>query len=309
MPTTSPNTQVSIKRRPRSPRAIVDNFEVETIAPSFVASHVPYRVSNRRTRQQILVPSSMRSEHMHETPVISQMNAALVPFSTFAKSSAPTTFNITNKRIPQTTKPSKQAHLPQAGTVVELAKHRPITHHIGATHHRYPSTLIGDTLLKQQAILTINNLPSLIGRLKQDLVCIKRTRADNMNATPERTERKYSREQTSDPNFFHAADSADAADAGDNSEADQQASDQETASETETQNDLDLLSKQMRDAENVLLRFDARSTRKIGARELAELKQMGVVDKETETVTQREAHSIITAEIAQLEAAILDLGS
>ncbi len=64
----------------------------------------------------------------------------------------------------------------------------------------------------------------------------------------------------------------------------------------------------MRDAENVLLRFDARSTRKIGARELAELKQMGVVDKETETVTQREAHSAVTAEIAQLEAAILDIG-
>ena len=65
----------------------------------------------------------------------------------------------------------------------------------------------------------------------------------------------------------------------------------------------------MRDAENVLLRFDARSTRKIGARELAELKQMGVIDKETETVTQREAHSIITAEIAQLEAAMLEFGS
>ena len=65
----------------------------------------------------------------------------------------------------------------------------------------------------------------------------------------------------------------------------------------------------MRDAESVLLRFDARSTRRIGARELAELKQMGVVDKETETVTQREAHSAVTAEIAQLETAILDLGS
>jgi hypothetical protein len=36
---------------------------------------------------------------------------------------------------------------------------------------------------------------------------------------------------------------------------------------------------------------------------------MGMIDKETETVTQREAHSIITAEIAQLEAAILDIGS
>ena len=307
MPTTSPNTQVSIKRRPRAPRAIVDNFEVNTIAPSFVASHVPYRVAKRRTRQQSLIQSSMRSEHVHETPVINQINAALVPFSAFAKSSAPTTYKIITTRLLQTPKPNKQSPPPHAGTVVELAKQRPITHHVGATHHRYPSTSIGDTLLKQQAILTINNLPSLIDRLKQDLVCIKLTRAGNINATPKKPGKKDDIEQTTDANFFDAADSAEAVD--DNAEADKQASDQETASETETQNNVDLLAKQMRDAENVLLRFDARSTRKIGARELTELKQMGMVDKETETVTQREAHSIITAEIAQLEAAILDLGS
>jgi hypothetical protein len=50
-----------------------------------------------------------------------------------------------------------------------------------------------------------------------------------------------------------------------NAEAEDQSSDQETASETETQSNLDLLTKQMRDAERVILRFDARSTRKIGA--------------------------------------------
>ena len=103
------------------------------------------------------------------------------------------------------------------------------------------------------------------------------------------------REQPNDANFFDATDDTANAD---------QASDEET----ETQSKVDLLAKQMRDAENVLLRFDARSTRKIGAREIAELKQMGVVDVDTETVTQREAHSAITAEIAQLEAAILGLG-
>jgi len=307
MPTTSSNTQVSIKRRPRAPRAIVDNFEVDTIAPSFVTSHVPYHIFKRCPHQQTLVRSSMRSEQVYETPVISQINAALVPFSAFAKSSAPTTFKTTNNRIPQTTKPSKQAHPPQHGTVVELAKHRPITHHVGAAHHRYPSTLIGDTLLKQQAILTINSLPSLIDRLKQDLTVIKRARTCNISATSKKTENTDNGEQANDANFFDATNSADA---GDIAEAeDQQSSEQETASETETQNDLDILSKQMRDAENVLLRFDARSTRKIGARELTELKQMGVVEKETETVTQREAHSLITAKITQLEAAIFDLGS
>ena len=119
-----------------------------------------------------------------------------------------------------------------------------------------------------------------------------------MNATPKKTEQRPTmeeREQPNDANFFDATDDTANAD---------QASDEET----ETQSDVDLLAKQMRDAENVLLRFDARSTRKIGAREIAELKQMGVVDEGIEAITQREAHSAITAEIAQLEAAILGLG-
>ena len=103
------------------------------------------------------------------------------------------------------------------------------------------------------------------------------------------------RKQPNEANFFDTTD-------------DTSNTDQANDEETETQSDADLLAKQMRDAENVLLRYDARSTRKIGARELAELKQMGVVDVDTETVTQREAHSAVTAEIAQLEAAILGLG-
>ena len=39
---------------------------------------------------------------------------------------------------------------------------------MGATHHRYSIDVVGDTLLRQQALLTINNLPSIIARLKDD---------------------------------------------------------------------------------------------------------------------------------------------
>jgi hypothetical protein len=240
----------------------------------------------------------MRSEHIQEPPATKQLNASLVPFSTFANSPSPTTLKNIPDRTPNTPKLKKQPAPPQQGTVAELAKHRPITHHVGATHHRYPATSIGDTLLKQQAILTINDLPSIITRLKQDLVEIKRARAGDMNATPKKTERRPTTEEKEipiDANVFDAADDTANAD---------KASDEET----ETQSNADLIAKQMRDAENVLLRFDARSTRKIGARELAELKLMGVVEADIESVTQREAHSLITTEIAQLEAAILDLG-
>jgi hypothetical protein len=247
----------------------------------------------------------MRSEYIQEPPATNQLNASLVPFSKFLEDSASTTH--ISSRLLQTKKPNKQSPPTQAGTVVELAKRRHITHHVGATHHRYPATSIGDTLLKQQAILTINSLPSQIDRLKQDIADIKCARAGDMNAKPKKTEQKDDGEKTSDAKFYDATtDSVD--DTVDNVEAEDQSSDQEMASDTETQSSLDLLAKQMRDAESVLLRFDARSTRKIGARELAELKLMGVVEADIESVTQREAHSLITTEIAQLEAAILDLG-
>ena len=255
MPTTNSNARIKINRSPKTPLLVIDDFEVGTIAPSCVTFHVPYRLPNYHTHQVSLIHRSMRSEHIQEPPATNQLNASLVSFSAFAKSSSPTTFKNIPDRTPNTPKPYKQSPPPQSETVVELAKHRPITHHVGATHHRYPATSIGDTLLKQQAILTINDLPSIITRLKEDLTDIKRARAGDINATPKKTERKPTmeeREQPNDANFFDATDDTANGD---------QASDEET----ETQSDVDLLAKQMRDAENVLLRFDARSTRKIGA--------------------------------------------
>ena len=298
MPNTHSNARVKINRSPKAPLLVLNDFEVGTVTPSFVTLHVPYSLPNYHTRQVSLIHMSMRSEHIQEPPATNQLNASIVPFSAFAKSSTITTYRNVTNRTPNTPKLNKQTPPPQSGTVVELAKHRPIAHHVGTTHHRYPSTVIGDTLLKQQAILTINDLPSIITRLKQDLAEIKSARTSDMHATPKKTERNPTmeeREQPNDANFFDATDDTANAD---------RASDEKT----ETQSDVDLLAKQMRDAENVLLRFDARSTRKIGAREIAELKQMGVVDEGIETITQREAHSAITAEIAHLEAAILGLG-
>ena len=68
----------------------------------------------------------------------------------------------------------------KAGTAVELPKNRPIAEHVGASHHRYPIDVIGETLLKQGAILAVNNLPALINQLKEDLVDINNSR-NNIN--------------------------------------------------------------------------------------------------------------------------------
>lgn len=231
MPTPSSNAQIKITRSPKAPLLVLDDFEVGTVATSCVTLHVSYRLPKHHTRQVSLIHKSMRSEHIEEPPATNQMNAARIPFCAFSKDSASTTH--ISSRLLQIPKPNKQSPPHHAGTVVELTKHRPITHHVGATHHRYPSMVIGDTLLKQQAVLTINSLPSLIDRLKQDLADIKCARTGDMNATPEKTERRPTMEEKElpiDANFFVAADV--------NANADK-ASDEET----ETQSSADLLTK------------------------------------------------------------------
>jgi hypothetical protein len=109
------------------------------------------------------------------------MNASLVSFASIR--STPTTH----------TKPAGPPHAPQAqdppttgqaGTKVELIKHRPIAQHIGATYHQYPQNKVGDTLLRQQAILAINSIPGLIERLHQDISDIRTIRRSTAAPTP-----------------------------------------------------------------------------------------------------------------------------
>ena len=87
---------------------------------------------------------------------------------------------------PYTPTPHEHRSQPKAGTVIELSKHKPVAEHVGATHHQYPSTVVGETLLGQQALLTINSLPTLIARLKADIEDIANTR--RVRQTPPKPE-------------------------------------------------------------------------------------------------------------------------
>jgi len=110
----------------------------------------------------------MKTASLPHTPEIFQLNPALVPFSSLHQSRhAPP-----SSATPYTPSPHEHRSQPQAGTVLELSKQKPIAEHVGATHHQYPATVVGDTLLRQQALLTINSLPTLISRLKEDLADI-----------------------------------------------------------------------------------------------------------------------------------------
>ena len=176
------NARFPIHRKPVAPRSASETTNAGTVAPSFVTSYKPVCLPKYRTRAKNLQETSMRSRTAFSTPEINQMNANLVSFASIR--STPTAH----------TKPAGPPHAPQAqdpptsgqaGTKVELIKHRPIAQHIGATYHQYPQNKVGDTLLRQQAILAINSIPGLIKRLHQDISDIRTIRRSTTATPPE----------------------------------------------------------------------------------------------------------------------------
>lgn len=155
-----------------SPRSAVERIEVGTVAPS----QSDFIANTRRPKQsresKLLFDSSMKTAYLRHKPEIFQTNPAIVPFCSFhdglgvCEASA----------VPYTPKTQEHRSQPKAGTVLELSKPKPITEHVGATHHQYPSTAVGETLLRQQALLTVNSLPTLIARLKADIEDLANTR-------------------------------------------------------------------------------------------------------------------------------------
>ena len=174
-----PSTTHAVSRNLRS---AVERFEVGTVAPS----HSDFTPNTRMPRQsresKRLSDSSMKTAYLRHTSEIFQTNPAIVPFSTLHQSRQASE----TSAVPYAPKTHEHRSQPKAGTVLELAKQKPIAEHVGATHHQYPSTVVGDTLLRQQALLTINSLPTLIARLKADIEDIANTR--RVRQTPPKPE-------------------------------------------------------------------------------------------------------------------------
>ena len=124
----------------------------------------------------------MKTAYLRHKPEIFQMNPTIVPFSALHQSRQASEASA----APHNPTPHEHRSQPKAGTVLELVKQKPIAEHVGATHHEYPSTVVGETLLRQQALLTINSLPTLIARLKADIEDIANTR--RVRQTPPKPE-------------------------------------------------------------------------------------------------------------------------
>jgi hypothetical protein len=92
----------------------------------------------------------MKATLVSPKPEIYQLDPSIVKFSSLQRATSATstaTSTTETPTVPYTPKEHTQPQLRQAGTIVELAKHRPIAQHVGATYHKYPTDVVGDTLL------------------------------------------------------------------------------------------------------------------------------------------------------------------
>ena len=225
----------------------------------------------------------MKATLVYPKPEIYQLDPSIVKFSSLQRASTAATSTAASTTetpaVPYTPKEHSPPQLRQAGTVVELSKHRPFAQHVGATYHRYPIDVVGDTLLRQQALLTINNLPSIIARLKDDIGELTQARNGMAGIAPPR------KKGTPRVGSAAAAAAGRAADALD--DFDEEELDEETEKEIK---DIERIGKEI---ERVLLRIGT-SQEPLADKDLLALKRLGVVDQATLSATQAEAKRIAT---------------
>ena len=125
-------------------------------------------------------------------------------------------------------------------------------------------------MLRQQALLTINNLPTIIARLKDDLSELAQAR-NGMALAKKRTPPKAGSKK----------------DKGDEDSAPEEGVDEETESEIKE------IERIGREIERVLLRIGT-SQDPLADKDLLALKRLGVVDQATLSATQAEANELAT---------------
>ena len=240
----------------------------------------------------------MKTTLVYPKPELFQLDPSIVQFSSLQRANFVAT---ETPAVPYSSKEHIPPKLGQAGTVVELSKHRPFAQHVGATYHRYPSDVVGDTLLRQQALLTINYLPSIIARLKDDLGQLTQARSGMAGIEPLRKKRTPPSVPPSVPPRVGSAAAAAAGDAlSDFYEAEEEELDEETKKEIK---DIERIG---REIERVLLRIGS-SQEPLADKDLLALKRLGVVDQATLFATQAEANKLATEATSAIKVRVAGL--
>ena len=141
-------------------------------------------------------------------------------------------------------------------------------------------------MLRQQALLTINNLPSMIARLKDDLGELTQARNGMAGMAPSR---KKGTPPNVPPRVGSAAAAGNALDDFDDAldDFDEEELDEETEKEIK---EIERIGKEI---ERVLLRIGT-SQEPLADKDLLALKRLGVVDQGTMAATQGEAKRLAT---------------
>ena len=261
------------------PRSAIAEFEVGTHRPSFSTFSPHTRICNQKKKQ--LFNSSMKTTLHYPKPELYQLNPSIVPFSSFQQQIHKSEY----AAVPFTPKAHSAPNPKQAGTVIELTKHSPIAEHVGASHHNYPTTVIGDTLLKQNAILTINNLPFLLNRLKEDIADITKTHntVDSRIPTPPKGRKKAEPVDVDDIDVL-VLDEA-------------------------TVQSINEYERKLKELNRVKLRIDQKSLNALADKDLLALKRLEVVAQTAVSTTQKEAYALTVEAIALIQTEIVRLQS
>ena len=278
----------SSKSAPTAPRTQHTTFSENTLVP------------RHRQKTKQLFDASMKATLVYPKPELFQLDPSVVPFSTLQRATSATSTTETSE-VPYTPKEHNPPKLRQAGTVVELSKHRPLVQHVGATHHRYPIDVVGDTLLRQQALLTINNLPSIIARLKDDIGELTQARSDMAGMVSIAPPRK----KKTPPTIVKSAAAAAAGNALDEfddalDDFDEDDLDEETEKEIK---DIERIGKEI---ERVLLRIGS-GQEPLADKDLLALKRLGVMDQGTLFSTQAEAKRLATEATSAIKVRVAGL--
>ena len=144
-------------------------------------------------------------------------------------------------------------------------------------------------MLRQQALLTINNLPSIIARLKDDTGELTQARSDMAGMVSIAPPRK----KKTPPTIVKSAAAAAAGNALDEFDDALDDFDEEEQLDEETEKEIKDIERIGKEIERVLLRIGT-SQEPLADKDLLALKRLGVVDQGTMAATQGEAKRLAT---------------
>ena len=153
-------------------------------------------------------------------------------------------------------------------------------------------------MLRQQALLTINNLPSIIARLKDDIGEVTQSRSGMVGIAPPRKKSAKSRATATAAATAANGDEDDAL--SDFYEAEEEELDEETKTEIK---DIERIGKEI---ERVLLRIGT-SQEPLADKDLLALKRLGVMDQGTMAATQGEAKRLATEATSAIKVRVAGL--